>query len=104
MKDLLEKPPPVQVEYFKDILRTIRDPLLVLYADLYVLAANRSFYKTFKLKPKETIGQLIYDLGNSQWDIPSLRALLETILPQKGCSMTTKWNMIFPASAGAPCS
>jgi hypothetical protein len=93
MKDLLEKPPPVQVEYFKDILRTIRDPLLVLYADLYVLA-----------KPKETIGQLIYDLGNSQWDIPSLRALLETILPQKGCSMTTKWNMIFPASAGAPCS
>jgi signal transduction histidine kinase/DNA-binding response OmpR family regulator len=29
------------------------------------------------------VGQLIYDLGNKQWDIPRLRELLETILPQK---------------------
>jgi light-regulated signal transduction histidine kinase (bacteriophytochrome) len=28
------------------------------------------------------MGQLIYDLGNRQWDIPKLRELLETILPQ----------------------
>src|SRR5665648_901094 len=28
-------------------------------------------------------GQLIYDLGNKQWDIPKLRELLETILPEK---------------------
>ena len=32
---------------------------------------------------EETVGQLIYDLGNKQWDIPKLRDLLETILPQK---------------------
>jgi two-component system cell cycle sensor histidine kinase PleC len=29
------------------------------------------------------VGQLIYDLGNKQWDIPKLRELLETILPQE---------------------
>jgi PAS domain S-box-containing protein len=29
------------------------------------------------------VGQLIYDLGNKQWDIPKLRELLETILPLK---------------------
>ena len=29
------------------------------------------------------MGQLIYDLGNKQWNIPKLRELLETILPQK---------------------
>jgi two-component system cell cycle sensor histidine kinase PleC len=29
------------------------------------------------------VGQLIYDLGNKQWDIPKLRELLETILPEK---------------------
>ena len=33
--------------------------------------------------PEETVGQLIYDLGNKQWDIPKLRELLETILPKK---------------------
>ena len=31
----------------------------------------------------ETIGKLIYDLGNHQWNIPKLRELLETILPEK---------------------
>ena len=29
------------------------------------------------------MGQLIYDLGNKQWNIPRLRELLETILPQQ---------------------
>ena len=48
-----------------------------------VRVANRSFYGVFKVKPEETVGQLIYDLGNKQWDIPKLRKLLETILPQK---------------------
>jgi two-component system CheB/CheR fusion protein len=48
-----------------------------------VVSVSRSFYKVFKAKPEETVGQLIYDLGNKQWDIPKLRELLETILPQK---------------------
>jgi PAS domain S-box-containing protein len=48
-----------------------------------VVTVSRSFYEFFKVKPEETIGQLIYDLGNKQWDIPRLRELLETILPQK---------------------
>jgi PAS domain S-box-containing protein len=72
-----------KVEYFKDIVATIREPLVVLDTDLRVLAANRSFYKFFKVKQKETIGNRIYDLGNRQWDIPALRTLLETILPKK---------------------
>jgi PAS domain S-box-containing protein len=36
-----------------------------------------------RLNLQKTVGQLIYDLGNKQWDIPLLRELLETILPQK---------------------
>jgi two-component system CheB/CheR fusion protein len=48
-----------------------------------VLSVSRSFYEVFKVKPEETVGQLIYDLGNKQWDIPKLRELLETILPHK---------------------
>jgi len=78
-----KKTNPTQVEYFKDIVATIREPLVVLDAGLRVLSANRSFYKFFKVKPGETVGSLIYDLGNRQWDIPALRTLLETILPQK---------------------
>jgi two-component system cell cycle sensor histidine kinase PleC len=69
--------------FFEDIVETIREPLLVLDSDLKVISASRSFYRVFKVKPDETMGQLIYDLGNNQWDIPKLRELLETILPEK---------------------
>ena len=70
-------------QIFEDIVETIREPLLVLDSDLKVVLANRSFYDSFKVKPEENVGQLIYDLGNKQWDIPKLRELLETILPEK---------------------
>ena len=70
-------------EYADSIINTVREPLISLNQDLRVVSASRSFYEVFKVNPKETVGQLIYDLGNKQWDIPKLRELLETILPQK---------------------
>ena len=70
-------------EYAQSIINTVREPLIVLDQDLKVVTASRSFYEFFKVKPEETVGQLIYDLGNNQWDIPKLRELLETILPQQ---------------------
>jgi two-component system CheB/CheR fusion protein len=70
-------------EYAESIINTVREPLIILNQDLRVVTASRSFYGVFKAKPEETVGQLIYDLGNKQWDIPRLRELLETILPQK---------------------
>ena len=70
-------------EYSESIINTVREPLIVLDHDLRVVTASRSFYDFFKVKPEDTVGQLIYDLGNSQWNIPKLRELLETILPKK---------------------
>ncbi len=70
-------------EFSESIINTVREPLISLDQDLRVVAASRSFYEVFKVNPQETVGQLIYDLGNKQWDIPKLRELLENILPQK---------------------
>jgi PAS domain S-box-containing protein len=69
--------------YAESIVETVREPLLVLDADLKIISANRNFYRTFKVTPGETIGSFIYDLGNKQWDIPKLRELLEEVLPEK---------------------
>jgi len=63
-------------------LRTARDPLVILHADLRVKTANAAFYKTFHATPDQTEGRLIYELGNGQWRIPRLRQLLEEILPR----------------------
>ena len=70
-------------EYSESIVNTIREPLIVLDQDLRVVSVSRSFYEVFKVSPEQTLGQLIYNLGNKQWDIPKLRELLETILPQQ---------------------
>lgn len=63
------------------IVETVREPLLVLDADLRVRTANRSFYRTFGASPRQTEGRFLYELGNRQWDVPRLRELLEDILP-----------------------
>jgi PAS domain S-box-containing protein len=69
-------------EFAESVINAVREPLISLDQDLRVVTVSRSFYDFFKVIPEETVGQLIYDLGNKQWDIPKLRELLETILPQ----------------------
>lgn len=65
------------------IVNTLPEPFLVLDANLRVLAASRSFYQTFKVDAEATHGSLLYALGDGQWDIPALRLLLETIIPER---------------------
>ena len=69
--------------YAENIVNTVREPLLVLDADLRVRSASDSFYKMFEVIPEETLDRLVYDLGNRQWDIPELRRLLGELLPEK---------------------
>jgi PAS domain-containing protein len=53
--------------YAENIVETVREPLLVLDADLKIISANRNFYRTFKVTSGETIGSFVYDLGDKQW-------------------------------------
>jgi PAS domain S-box-containing protein len=71
------------LDYLETIINTVREPLIILDEDLRVVTVNHSFYTFFQAKSANTIGQLIFELDNKQWDIPVLRELLETILPQK---------------------
>ena len=69
--------------YAENIVNTVREPLLVLDANLRIRSASDSFYNNFEVTPEETVGHLVYELGNHQWDIPELRRLLGELLPQK---------------------
>jgi PAS domain S-box-containing protein len=69
-------------DYTEAIIKAI-PPLLVLDETLRVQTANRSFCKGFKISRRRTVGRLMYELGDGQWNIPKLRALLEKVLPQK---------------------
>jgi two-component system CheB/CheR fusion protein len=66
--------------FAESIVDTVREPLLVLDADLKVISANQVFYQTFHTSKEETEHRPIYELGDGQWDIPKLRGLLEEII------------------------
>ncbi|MEX0661552.1 MAG: ATP-binding protein [Balneolaceae bacterium] len=82
--------------FSESILANIREPLLVLDKDLRVLTANRAFFKLFKVKESETLGVRIYDLGNTDWDVPELRTLLEKIIPEKSIIQDCQITHTFP--------
>jgi len=65
------------------IVDAVREPLVVLDLDLCVIAASRSFYRTFAVAPRKTEGRMLFDLGDGQWNIPGLRTLLEDIIPKR---------------------
>ncbi len=69
--------------YLKTFADVAREPFLILDADLKVVGANLSFYKTFQVSKEQTEGQFLYGLGNGQWNIPQLQVFLQTILPEK---------------------
>jgi diguanylate cyclase (GGDEF)-like protein/PAS domain S-box-containing protein len=70
-------------EYAESIIYTMHEPLIILDQNLKVVFVSPSFAEYFKIKPEQTLGKVIYELDDKQWDIPKLRELLESILPKK---------------------
>ena len=68
--------------FAENIIATIREPLLVLDCDQRVVFANNSFYRQFQVSKEESVGVLVYRLGNGQWNIPKLREALVKIMSQ----------------------
>jgi PAS domain-containing protein len=82
------------LEIHNRILGSIREPLIVLDPDLKVVTANHTFYRTFNVKPDETEGVLIYDLGNRQWDIPDSGNCWKISFLRIPLFMILRWNIL----------
>jgi two-component sensor histidine kinase len=55
-------------------------PLLLMSADMGVVAASRSFCETFRIDEASTRGRSLFSLGDGEWDVPQLRTLLKHTL------------------------
>ena len=66
--------------YAETIVETVAQPLLVLDLNLRAITANHAFYETFQVTAAQTEHRSIFELGNGQWNIPSLRSILEAIM------------------------
>jgi two-component system CheB/CheR fusion protein len=67
-------------DFADSIIETVREPLLVLDAELRVERANRTFYDTFRARREETEGRFLHELGNLQWNLPALSGALQSVL------------------------
>jgi len=67
-------------KYSDAIIEAIRHPMLVLDKDLRVVSCSAAYRNVFQVSEKETIGNLLYRLGNGQWGVPELRAKLEEVI------------------------
>jgi PAS domain S-box-containing protein len=79
------------------IIDTVRDPLLVLDENQRITAASRSFYKTFQLADQDLRGQVLFEIGGGQWNIPELRKLLEAIAKDDATIEGYEVDREFPA-------
>jgi len=51
-------------------------PLLLLDGNLIVIAASKSFCRAFQIEPGQVAGRSLVGLGDGEWDMPQLAALL----------------------------
>jgi PAS domain S-box-containing protein len=64
------------------IVDTLPEPFLVLDDTLHLLAASRCFYEVYGEDPSNVRGCSFLELSDGQWDIPGLRQLLLTVIPE----------------------
>lgn len=82
--------------YAEAIVETVREPLLVLDKDLRLISTNKAFYETFKVTPAESQNQLIFSLGNGQWNNQELKNLLKEVVNHDTIFMDFKITHDFP--------
>ena len=59
-----------------EIIEMMRESVVMLDGDFRVTQANSVFYNTFLMKPADTIGRVLFTMGDGHWDIAVLQALL----------------------------
>jgi len=82
--------------YAESIIRSVREPLIVLDKELRIKSANPAFYSYFKTTELEAEGKAFFDIGTSQWDTSELKAKLKSIFEHKISIDDYKIKTIFP--------
>lgn len=70
-------------DFAKNIVDSLREALLILDEGLNVQLANPVFYKTFHLRPEETLHRSFWELDEIPWPRAELQKLFEALKKEK---------------------
>jgi len=73
-----------ETELVRALLRTVREPLVILDGQMRIRWASTSFYTNFRLKPEEVEDRLIYEVAEGQWNSGKFRELLDKVTQGRG--------------------
>ncbi|MDC4222840.1 MAG: PAS domain-containing protein [Candidatus Manganitrophus sp.] len=84
------------LDYTNGLIEAMDQPLVILTKRLRLLSANEAFYKMFRIRREESDGQLLFNLGGGQWNIPALKKALEESLTDHLAARTIEVEQTFP--------
>lgn len=67
--------------HYRDIVNSLHLAVLVADASLTIQYANLRFYQFFGTREEETLGESLFAIQEEIWNKPSVRPLLEAVLP-----------------------
>jgi PAS domain-containing protein len=88
-------------EFAQSVLDTIREPQLVLDAELTVMTANEAFLTTFEQAPDAVLGRPLREIVGGAWHKPQLVELLLKVLPKK--KRLADYELDLTAEVPRPC-
>ena len=83
-------------DFSRCITETLHESWLLLDDKLRVRQANPVFYETFQISRELTENQIVFSLGDGQWNIPELRQLLNAVLSSNGELLNFRVEREFP--------
>jgi two-component system CheB/CheR fusion protein len=89
-------------EFAQGVLDTIREPQLVLDAELTVVTVNEAFLTTFEQAPDAVLGRPLREIVGGAWHKPQLRELLLKVLPKK--KRLADYELDLARGASRPCT
>ncbi|HET8654578.1 MAG TPA: PAS domain S-box protein [Longimicrobiaceae bacterium] len=78
---LLTSDIPNPAAFARELLDVVHEPVLVLDAELRILAASAAFFLEFGVSEDEALGCSIFSVGGGAWTPPELRHLLTDLAP-----------------------
>ncbi len=70
-------------KFSESVITILHEPLLLLDKNFVIKMANRAFYKNFEITEEETLGKVLFELQDSNWNIAGLRKELQKIKTEK---------------------
>jgi two-component system CheB/CheR fusion protein len=80
----------------ENIIATIREPVVILDAELRIVAASRSFCQTFQVASAIIEGRPHYESARQQWEVPGLRQLVDNVLSKNAQFLDVRVEHDFP--------